>query len=413
MRGTAALLAGLALAASAAPPEPPQPFPAAALTEAALWRDEGFREGFRPRTAPTAVSFRAWPKPGPVAGMTPWEIRGRFTGGDIESLTLHLLDAGQHFGYVPRDQAGELAGDRKNGFSDAHARAAAEAAAALQALAGGPGEDVRLGRTPRLGLRVRVFACGGLSARLHVVPEQLVKVSWFRDPAAARSWLDAEARGAGTAARAAARRALVRRAAGGDVYLDDLPLVPQGGRAYCAVSALAMVLQGFGANFDTEDLAAAAEIRYGSIAGSKIPEAYQAAATETGIKFTRTPALDLRRIQAAIDEGLPVIVWRRWSAERDYLHTRFAQRLARDPAARLPGPDAAERASWPRGRQLNHASVITGYHAGRGEVMFTESWSESLRNRRMRVEEMAATAYVAYYTGWRGPDDSLAEPPPP
>jgi hypothetical protein len=43
-----------------------------------------------------------------------------------------------------------------------------------------------------------------------------------------------------------------------------------------------------------------------------------------------------------------------------------------------------------------HASVITGVNKKRDEVIFTESWGENNRNRRMRAEEMEATAYVTF-----------------
>ena len=35
--------------------------------------------------------------------------------------------------------------------------------------------------------------------------------------------------------------------------------------------------------------------------------------------------------------------------------------------------------------------------AARREIIFTESWGERSRNRRMRVEEMEGTVYLAYY----------------
>jgi len=44
-----------------------------------------------------------------------------------------------------------------------------------------------------------------------------------------------------------------------------------------------------------------------------------------------------------------------------------------------------------------HASIVNGYNAQRREVIFTESWSELARNRRMRFEELERTSYLAYY----------------
>ncbi len=41
--------------------------------------------------------------------------------------------------------------------------------------------------------------------------------------------------------------------------------------------------------------------------------------------------------------------------------------------------------------------MITGYNAERGEVIFLESWGEHTRGRRMRTEELEATAYMVFY----------------
>jgi hypothetical protein len=40
---------------------------------------------------------------------------------------------------------------------------------------------------------------------------------------------------------------------------------------------------------------------------------------------------------------------------------------------------------------------VNGYNQARGEVIFTESWDERVRNRRMRAEEMEGTSYLSCY----------------
>ena len=59
--------------------------------------------------------------------------------------------------------------------------------------------------------------------------------------------------------------------------------------------------------------------------------------------------------------------------------------------------DETERATWPGDDAPNHASVVTGFNAERGEVVFVESWGEHTRGRRMRFEELEATSYMAFY----------------
>jgi hypothetical protein len=191
--------------------------------------------------------------------------------------------------------------------------------------------------------------------------------------------------------------AAVRRTPSGDTVIDGVPVFPQGDRAYCGVSALAMAMRFCGLSLDTEELAAGAGIRFGSTRKSHIREVYDAAATEAGLSLSRTERFDFARARTSIDAGFPVIVFRRWSQERDYVHTMFAKRYAADATAELPRPDPTDQKQWPTRDSYAHASIVNGYNAQRREVIFTESWSELARNRRMRFEELERTSYLAYY----------------
>jgi len=152
-----------------------------------------------------------------------------------------------------------------------------------------------------------------------------------------------------------------------------------------------------GLTLDTEEFAAGAGIRFGSTRKSHIREVYDAAATEAGLSMARTERFDFARARGSIDAGFPVIVFRRWSQERDYVHTMFAKQFAQDSSVQLPRPDANDQKQWPTRDSYAHASVVNGYNAERREVIFTESWSEMARNRRMRFEELERTSYIAYY----------------
>ena len=79
------------------------------------------------------------------------------------------------------------------------------------------------------------------------------------------------------------------------------------------------------------------------------------------------------------------------------MHGAFAQRIQNDPAVTLPKPDLKDRKSWPTRDSYAHSSLVTGYNLARRELIFTESWGERTRNRRMRIEEMEGTAYLTYY----------------
>ena len=120
-----------------------------------------------------------------------------------------------------------------------------------------------------------------------------------------------------------------------------------GDGAYSPFSALAMTMQYLGLNIETEDYAAAAGIRYGSFGNTEIRRVYEAAAGEARMRMTRLSKFDFERAMRSIDAGLPVLVWRRWTQERDDIHTMFARQFARDPTLELPAPTRAEKETWP------------------------------------------------------------------
>ena len=395
LRGFGGSAGLLALRASGVSP-PAGAFPIEVLTDTALWDSPGFVEAFRPRRSPTRRVHRFWPETVPLFGRQPHQIIARFQGDPIVSLTLLFLDSGTHFGYIPRTQAKQTEAEHRDSFRKLYQETIEAVTEGLETLTGERGQEWKLGSEPMLAQTVQLFRSGNAVARLHAIEEQLVKVVFFREESLARHWVDPEQEERSTRERREYFAESVREESNGDVMIEDIPLLPQGDRAYCGVSALAMGMQRLGLNIDTEDYAAAAGIRYGSTRGSHIREVYDAAGEELGMRMSRATKFDADKVQDCIREGLPVIAWRRWTQERDYLHTMFARKFAENPAATLPEPDAADRASWPADRAYNHASVINGFHPDRGEVIFSESWTEQFRNRRMRFEEMEGTAYYTF-----------------
>ncbi len=369
-----------------------------ALTERNFWADPEFLATWEPRTSPTRIAHKNWPKPGPIFGRQPHAITARFDGSEIRSITLLFLDSGTHFGYVPREKAEQTEAEHRERFAHLLEETARDVEAGLILLATSANGDVGvLGQQALLRQRVTLFKTGELTSRFHRIDEQMVKITVFPEARLAQTWRNAERLECDAEAWQARIAARVNIAENGDRLLSEVPLFPQGDRAYCGVSALAMAVQYLGLAAETEDLAAAAGIRYGSTKGSKILETYQAATYELGMRLPRRTVFDFSKAKAAIDGGLPVIVWRRWRAERDYLHTQFARRFSRDATLTLPPADEADRELWPGESDYTHASVLTGYNDGRGEVIFTESWGERVRNRRMRVEEMEGTSYFSFY----------------
>ncbi|MFK5923811.1 MAG: C39 family peptidase [Verrucomicrobiota bacterium] len=373
------------------------PLPSA-LKKPEIWDQKDFIDAWQPQKAIARITHKTWPEPPLIFGLRPQQISGHFIDQKLESITLLFLDSGTHFGYIPREQAAATKKMNRESFQALHTETSNKVQQGLQQLTGSKGHPTSLGLTPMLRQNVLLFPSGNLTARYYSIPEQLVKVTFYRDANQAQSlWLDPAKVKLKRRDRIKQLAENVFTAENGDRRLASIPLFPQGDRAYCGVSALAMSMQYMGLNLDTEDYAAAAGIRYGSTKGSKIKEVYEAAGREANMRLSRSTKFDFRKAQAVLDSGLPIIVWRRWAKERDYVHTTFAARFAQDPSALLPQPDSRDRATWPDKKAFSHASVITGYNSKRGEIIFTESWGEEARNRRMRFEEMEGTVYYTFY----------------
>lgn len=367
-----------------------------AFTKSATWSSPEFLASWSP--APPGQThvcrrYRGAPK---IFGIQPQAVLGWFENGQLTSITVIFLDSGAWFGYVPDAEARTVAQTKGPVFAALYRQVSADVTRGLEQLAGNKGRDVTLG----LGLLkrpARVFHEGDLAARLTLEPDQLVKVIIFPSDEAAGQILSPERRALkkDQAARAFATEA--HNLPDGDRIIETVPVIPQGDRAYCGVSTLAMVMRYLGVTLDTEDYAAVAGIHFGSTVKSRIKETYDAAGETAELHLPKTTKFDFAKAKLSIDAGLPVIVFRRWSQERDYLHTAFARNFAANPALELPKPDLNDQKLWPTKEGFAHASVVNGYNERRREVIFTESWDERVRNRRMRIEELEATSYLAYY----------------
>jgi hypothetical protein len=375
---------------------PPPDFPPEALTDLAVWDKDDFLEAWSAPDADVRMACRIWPGKVSLFGVTPHNATAFFDAGRLRSISLLFLDSGAWFGYVPEALTESVASTKGPQFLDLIAKVSTAVEQGVGAL-GGKAQEVKLGGRGLLKHTARVFRHGNVYSRLVIWPEQLVKLTLFRDEDAAQNLLAPSRRSVKREDQARAFAALVRTETNGDRIIDGIPLLPQGDRAYCGMSSLAMVLQHLGGRIETEELAAGAGIRFGSTRDAKTREVYDAAADAGGLQLNRTQRFSYAQARTAIEAGMPVLVFRHWSQERDFIHTTFAQRFARDPAAVLPRADMNERKLWPRRGTYAHATITNGYNAARGEVIFTESWAERVRNRRMRFEEMEATSYLACY----------------
>ena len=366
------------------------------------WQEEG-------RVVETEISHMlARPR---LLGQEVVLLRASKRDGRLVTLEATFADAGSFFGYFDeplpenlsrRAQRAELNRRLARKQAEFSGLYAGQLGAVRSALAGMPGmdrpRDTKVGHTRTLRTVTEDFTKGDLTFRLLASEQRLVRLTVGRDGELPDSWLDPEVSALSERERAARLRELVRKEADGTVTISGLRPLAQGYRPYCGLNSLAMVARHFGLHMDEDWLAAAGGFRNtGSADGSNILRLYPAVASEAGFSMERGSRFDEAGARRALAEGFPVIVWRRFSHERDQVHSRFAREHAKDPGAMLPDPNQpAERATWPDGDAPLHASVLTGYHLGRGEFLFLESWTGKDTPRRMRAGELAATAYLTF-----------------
>jgi hypothetical protein len=364
------------------------------------WNDEA-------QIATAAVShLKARPK---LFGLEVMLLRSVRREGKLESLEATFVDAGSYFGYFneklpeglsPREarkEVGERLAAKQAEFTKIYTDAHADLRSAISSACGGTeAEEEEIGRTRGLRTPVEEWEKGPVKVRLLAGRNRLLRV--MISTSESDQWLDPAVAGLSGREKLAKLESTVRREDDGTLHLPDLRPIPQGYRPYCGLNSLAMVARHFGLHLDEDWLAVACGFQNtGRADGANLLKVYHSVAAEGGVGLDRSTKFDPSAAIRSLSKGFPVIVWRRFSHERNELHSRFMREFSKDPSATLPDPAApAERASWPGEDAPMHASVIVGYHAGRKEFLFLESWTGKDKPRRMRAEELVATTDLSF-----------------
>jgi hypothetical protein len=360
---------------------------------------------------------------GLMFGLRPQQVQAWTENGKLVRMDVVFLEAGNFFGFKKSDSAiykqkndqtrkeervaekeleelkkkeeKEFAVKREE-FAKLFAQIEKDLPATLEKFCGKPGERVNVGQTRMLRSRATEFATSVVRMRFTAEDDQLISLAIIPMDTAAKSARLATVTGS---QRRADAKESVKTLPGGDVVLDAIPMVNQGSRGYCAIGTLAMIGKYYGVEVNIDQLASRAGYKEGDTDNASIIPIYEAAAKEGRMRMRQQDTFSIREAMRELDKGHPILVWRWFSRERDAFHHKFAKDHAKNASLTLPDPkkDKADRAMWPNDKGGGHASLITGYNKERDEVLFTESWGEGNRHRRMRVEEMESTVYVAFY----------------
>jgi hypothetical protein len=320
-------------------------------------------------------------------GYTPQAVHAYYDGETLQSVEIVFIEQGKSIEEMRMDQSVFEA--RINDMSK-------KLPYALGSYFGGEGQVRYQGHNTVLSTKMLEWYSGSNVLRLEMVPGQVISLHIL--PASENqtySFMLAAVVNMGCYERAADANANVVSDAKGDVIISNLPMVEQGSRGYCAVGVLAMLSQYYGVLLSIDSMSAKA--RYQSNAAhqdcySGMDTIYQSVAQEAKLAIQPADAPDFRAIQRYIDKGCPVIVWRKFNEQRNAMHSAFAIAFKADPTMIMPIPANLAALQW-----SGHASIINGYNKVRDEVIFTESWGENVRNRRMRFEELQATASKLFY----------------
>ena len=382
------------------------------LMAAALWSGNGALPGEwkeEGHVASVAISYLfARPK---LLGRDVVLLRATQRDGRLLTLDATFADAGSYFGFFDEKLPDNL--DRRAKRAELQRRVASRQAEFSRlytdtldslrdqlAKTSGTAQSrkARVGHGRTLRAEVQDYHAGALTLRLLAADQRLIRLTIARTNELSDTWLDPEIVTLPPRDRVVRLQQAVSNAPDGTVSIKSLQPVEQGYRPYCGLNALAMVARYFGLHIDEDWLAVAGGFKNtGSADGSEILKLYPAVAAEAGFAMDRSSHFDEAGVCRALASGFPVVVWRRFSQERNQLHTSFARTFAKDPAATLPDPaQPAERASWPNADAPLHASVLTGYNRERHEFLFLESWTGHDTPRRMRAEELAATSYLTF-----------------
>jgi hypothetical protein len=292
---------------------------------------------------------------------------------------------------LKKEEEKEFAEKRK-AFAAAFADLEQAIPPALEAFTKSPGKKVSIGRNDLL--RTRAFEAGNETVAMRFVAEdeQLISLIVIPKDSATRKLVGQ------TTGRRGAIQDNVKTLPNGDVVIENIPMSNQGSRGYCAIGTLAMITQYYGLSLNIDQLAAKAGYKEGDTDNAIVIPIYQAAAKEAKLRMKQKDEFDFRDAMREVEKGKPLLVWRWFDRERDEFHSEFAKKFAGDAAALLPDPrkDKEDQKKWASSATGGHASLVTGFNKARGEVLFTESWGEETRNRRMRAEEMEAAVYVLF-----------------
>lgn len=229
----------------------------------------------------------------------------------------------------------------------------------------------------------------------------------------------------------------------GDVYIDGIPMVDQGKKAYCAAAAAARVLQGYGIEVTMEDLVAL--VGTDAVNGSDVgawEKAMGQVADEHGLRLRKVvdlteSALPFSQLlhnynniaeimhcdqldvadymQPGVEDRKAFWEDREYKVQRNVMLADERKSAAFDKNVigridesdpifwRVTTGDISEQRVDSSENTVryyereSHMRLIVGYNEDRGEVIYSDSWGEGHAHKRMDAQDALSITTGMYY----------------
>lgn len=370
----------------------------------AKWQQGDFSGPWREEASLPDLQVRRMTKLPTVMGEVPMSVVAYKDQSETKEIAVHFIDAGLFFGYRSGGEQTQAERDqgqaRRKEFSD-HMESLLERLEERLEEGCGEGTSGTLGQTEELRTEFTEYQWDEFVLRLVEREDHSVSLHIYLAGDQPTSLVDSKWVEASRRDRQEKLESAVVEEDDGSVRIVGVPVLTQGMTPYCGIHSLAMVGRYIGIRTSPEALAAGAEFKNtGSAGGSDMVGLHKAVASELDMHVSIAPKLDRSRFERSIRAGLPVIVWRRVSTGREDFHARIAQDSRKGKIVALPTLSPEDLALLPDRRAKgspSHASVLTGWSADGEEIFYLEPWGELGEGRRMRWEELEATAYAVFH----------------
>jgi len=197
-------------------------------------------------------------------------------------------------------------------------------------------------------------------------------------------------------------RANVENRDNGDVVIQNIPMVDQGPKGFCAPATFERCMRYMGVEADMYILASLAGTGLGG--GTSVEALMEAVRRDVRRKGRTLDAwsgdVDLRRLRRFIDNGIPVV----WSMSSTDAFNAIADRRTRQRAgvedwqayAEQVAAETAE-ADLHTDPSRGHVVIIHGYNPDTREIAFSDSWGERYVERWIGIDEAEMVSLKRFY----------------